>query len=719
MTRFAFMTVLVMLAAVGVASADDTMPTGPLANGASITFAELKIHENNNADLDFPKTDPDSIWHYFNLAHCQCSKTPPANFHEGTFAYLLKLQNPTGMAVNRPLEVWVGSNCNTDAGRPPSMTATCHRIDSAGLTNVDLLTNPGNFRPEISVFDFMTPAPGATACMPAQQTNMLWVLVDTNMNGIPDYFPSQQLATDAQAPPLPTNFRATGGNGAIQISWKSADTADVFAYQALCARADNDGPGKTKGRPLQRYMTGSTLCGIAQSIDLGTGTDIPTPQNAPDAGAPVVPVGGLANLDPFFLCGEQTAATATSLRIEGLQNHVPYKVVFLVVDKYQNASGTYFTSTVTPVPSTDFWQDLHDPARGSNAEGGLCLLAETYGDDSGLTRTLRAFRDDTLGGSRLGRWLTDAYYATLARLGAQVHGSLALRLVAAVALAPLVMFALLWHWLTLPGLLGLIAAVWLWRRRRRLARRLRQLLQLRVVRLAAALGALAFAGTAHAGGGYQPYWENGDELNQNQPSTESDAVTWHVGIRVGPYVPDIDNQLGMTPGPYQQMFGGAQVLPMLDVDRVLWDRFGQLGVGLSLGYMQKTAHTFDINSKPTDNPRMRGADTNKFRLAPAAVTATYRLTWLDDQYGIPVIRVEPDCSQNKALGASLGVTGSIGLAIRAERIDSSAAISMRQSGIQHAGIYGELSLAKVDGFGSSSKLSVGGRTWFAGVDFEF
>ena len=81
--------------------------------------------------------------------------------------------------------------------------------------------------------------------------------------------------------------------------------------------------------------------------------------------------------------------------------------------------------------------------------------------------------------------------------------------------------------------------------------------------------------------------------------------------------------------------------------------------------------------------------------------------------------VEPDCSQNKALGASLGVTGSIGLAIRAERIDSSAAISMRQSGIQHAGIYGELSLAKVDGFGSSSKLSVGGRTWFAGVDFEF
>jgi hypothetical protein len=72
-----------------------------------------------------------------------------------------------------------------------------------------------------------------------------------------------------------------------------------------------------------------------------------------------------------------------------------------------------------------------------------------------------------------------------------------------------------------------------------------------------------------------------------------------------------------------------------------------------------------------------------------------------------------------ALGASLGLTGAIGLAIRAERIDASAALSMRQSGIQHAGIYGELSIAKVDGFGSDTKLSVGDRTWFAGVDFEF
>jgi hypothetical protein len=189
-------------------------------------------------------------------------------------------------------------------------------------------------------------------------------------------------------------------------------------------------------------------------------------------------------------------------------------------------------------------------------------------------------------------------------------------------------------------------------------------------------------------------------------------------------------------------------MPMLDIDRILWTGFGQVGVGVSIGYMQWFAHAFVDGSKPEDNPRMRSpADTNTFRLIPMALTATYRFTWLDDEYGIPVVpyvrgglaydlwwlsarsdRVckngsdpltDPTCPLNKPVGGSLGVTGSIGLAVRAERIDTSTAMSMQQSGIQHAGIYAELSLAKVDGFGSASKLSVGDRTWFAGVDFEF
>jgi hypothetical protein len=277
----------------------------------------------------------------------------------------------------------------------------------------------------------------------------------------------------------------------------------------------------------------------------------------------------------------------------------------------------------------------------------------------------------------------------------------------------------------------------------------RRLLPLRATRVAAGIAILTLgASHAHAGG-YQPYWETSDPItSENQAAANApDLVTWHAGIRLGPYIPNIDKQLGMNPGPYKQMFGGYYMLTMLDVDRIVWSGFGQVGVGLSLGYMQKHARAFTIDSKPSDDPRARSADVNKFRLVPMALTATYRFTWLDDEYGIPVVpyvrgglsyylwwvsiadgslasvckdgNMDSKCSENKALGGSLGVQGSIGLAIRAERVDASTANSMRQSGIQHAGIYGELSLAKVDGFGSDSKLSVGDRTWFAGVDFEF
>ncbi|HEY5938311.1 MAG TPA: MXAN_2562 family outer membrane beta-barrel protein, partial [Kofleriaceae bacterium] len=258
-------------------------------------------------------------------------------------------------------------------------------------------------------------------------------------------------------------------------------------------------------------------------------------------------------------------------------------------------------------------------------------------------------------------------------------------------------------------------------------------------------------------------WEDPDA--QAALDDDENIVTWNAGIRLGPYIPDVDAGLmknGSGQGPYHAMFGDYfdedgnrvakhvwQVLPMLDVDRILWRGFGQLGVGGSIGYMQKSALAYtedSMASQGVERDRAPGS-TIKFRLIPTAATVTYRFTYLDDEWGIPVVpylrgglsyyiwwmkapsgntsRIcsdgteSADCDGNKAYGGSLGYQGAIGLAIRAERIDTDAARSMNQSGIKHAGFYGELSLAKVDGFGSETKLSVGDATWFAGVNFEF
>lgn len=746
MTRFVSVTVLmVVLAASRVAGADKAgTPTGMLPGNAGITFAELRIHENNASILERPKVTPDSEWRYFNLAHCECAAPDaeiPADFvyHADEFSYLVKLTTSSNESINRPLNFLVGTDCTNENTRDQ----TCSGIPG-GLNNIDVLRGSSNFSLNVPLFEFMVPK-GATKCDPTMppRDSTVWAIVDTNGDGKPDYYSPHQITTDIQPPALPAGIRAFATENGIQLSWDApADTSDIYAYQALCARASDDAPGKTTGRPGPRFDTSETVCRSKKFRQAMVGLDVPAPS---DEDRPVTLSEALLSFNRDYLCQEDTSPTSTGFIINGLQNDEQYKVVLLVMDKFGNVNGTYFKTTVTPRPAIDLWEDLHD--RGSSVEGGLCLLAETYGGDSGLTHALRAFRDETLRGSLLGRWLIDAYYATLGELGGLVHGSLALRIVAAVVLAPLVVLALAWHWLTLPGLIGLIAAAWLWHLRRRWIMRV---LQARWVRAAVAVAVVVVgAHRAYAQGGYQPYWENAAAPASEQQLAPNDPglVSWHVGVRVGPYVPDIDNQLNMHPGPYEQMFGNFRLLPMLDVDRILWTGYGQVGVGFSGGYLQRTARTFKADSMPDDPDRERErAARNAFRLIPLALTGTYRFTMLDDEYGVPIVpyvraglayyiwwikapsggysRVcrsgtDPACDKDKALGASLGVTGSIGIAVRAERIDKSAAISMQSSGIQHAGLYAELSLAQVDGFGSDTKLSVGDRTWFAGIDFEF
>ena len=734
------MTRLVVLALV-LGAASVSHAEGMLPGGATLKFNKLLLHEHNSPDLAEPEVQPDSLWLYFNMAHCVCSQfnaaTPDPNFHESTFDYELTVENFT-QPIDHPAEVWVGTGCNTDM--TTQRDADCTKITTT--SNISAIEATGTANVDIPVHLFMTPKLSDRSmggCIPRKLTATTWLLVDAEpADGVFEYSESTTIETDSEPPPLPTEFKAVGAEEAINISWTAAtDVSDVAYYQALCATGTNaDTPAKSSGLTA-RYQTPLSLCGAQQSITLMP-NDITTVTD-PDAGVDSLSLGELANLNPAFICGESTSPTATSLRIEGLKNGTPYTVVLLAIDKYGNASGTYFTSRLTPIPATDFWEDLQD--QGSGVEGGFCLVAQAYGDDNPLTGAMRRFRDQTLASTAFGRALAKLYYDT----GVDLHGSVALQVFAAIHLLPLVLVALLWHLLTLPGLLGLIALALI-------SRRTSKKWRARLATAAVAGAVLLVPTRVHA---QTPYWEDEsigdtqDELAIGDPL----RVKWHAGLRVGPYVPGIDAQIDMpvpgSAGPYEQMFGGYKILPMLDIERFLWRGFGQAGVGISIGYMSKSAKAWQAGSSASQGdlrPRSEG-DENKFRLFPFSVNAIYRFTYLDDEFGVPLVPyirggvgyyvwwiVGPDgdfaeackdggdamgCAKTTAAGASMGLVGSIGLSIRAERIDESAARSMRESGIEHAGFYGEYSVGKVDGFGSDKKLSVGDATWFAGVDFEF
>lgn len=740
MMRFVLLAFLLVGASVAHAE-------GMLPGGAELKFNKLLLHTDNQQTPTEPEPDTEAVWHYFNLAHCECSffnynpETADPMFFEDTVAWELTVENDT-QTVDRPIEIWTGTGCNTTD--TTQRAADCHKVEGAGAGTVAAIQQNGFVNIEVPLFDLMVPKTSdRPGCMEREQDGTVWALVDSMGSGTLDYSQSTTVKTDTQPPPLPTNFKAIGAESAIEISWTAPTerAADIAFYQALCATTQGGAAAK-KDPPEARYVTSRQLCG-AQSDPLLVPSEISTNSDVDAGTGSIVLIDELAQVKPAFICGETTSGTATSMRIDGLKNGTAYTVVLLAIDKYGNATGTYFTSSLVPQPATDFWEDLHD--QGSGVEGGFCLLSQTYGDSGPLTQALRSFRDNTLADTAYGRWLVDVYYGTIGRI--DLHGSLALRIVAGVLLAPLVAFALLWHLLTLPGLLALIGLAVLARRRR--------FAKLRHARLASAATVAALVAFAPARAHAQsPYWENTDFASPEDELPPGDPlrVRWHAGVRVGPYVPGIDAQLDMPvgkfAGPYEQMFGGYSVLPMLDIDYLLWRGFGQLGAGVTLGYMGKKAHAWQFGSDPMDPKRPRAAgDENKFRMIPFSINAVYRFTYLDDEYGIPIVPYargglayyvwwitapngdfakscidgsdSADCAKSTAAGASLGVVGSVGLAIRAERIDPSAARSMRESGIEHAGFYAEYSIGKVDGFGSDKKLSVGDSTWFAGVDFEF
>ncbi|HEY3806434.1 MAG TPA: MXAN_2562 family outer membrane beta-barrel protein [Kofleriaceae bacterium] len=792
---------ILALLCLGSAVANAQTMSSSLPDGSTLSFVRIYLHEGNSQTLVQPKQLPNSLWNYFNYAHCVCSQANApmiSPFYETTFGYLIQPTNVMNAGELQALQgqVWVGTDCS-DASGTTDRQLYCHQITNATFSIADAIKNNG-VTPEIPVNDMMEPESNTAICplgqfclKPCEQRVFAaneWVGVITMGGSVPDYWVNQEVDTDSQPPPTPTSITANGSENGILLTWQApiGNVSDIAYYQALCSD-DAGNPAFTNSPFSARYSTPRTLCGaasdpllvpcnfldpenpntcsaaatsttvtdggiadappdafgtaIVRQADMDAGVDAAI-LDAPDGGTDVdagtdINLQAIIQAPPSYICGEVTDATSTSLQIQNLQNNVNYTVALLAIDKYGNAAGVYINKVLTPKPVTDFWQDIHD--KGSKVEGGFCLLAETYGDDNPLTNKLRQFRDHTLADTVLGRAVIDAYYATLGKLGAVVHGHWTLRVLSGIVLAPLVVFALLWHYLTLPGMLVLFGLLALRRR----------VMKSRLAARVAATGAMLFVlvgapARAHA---QSPYWENQTTGTEDDGSTsladELSPVKWHVGVRLGPYTPQIDSQSttrnACGQGPYEAMFGGHSIMPMLDVDRFLWTGYGQLGVGISAGYMGKSANAYVIPSDPSDCDRQRSpGDTTAFRMIPLQLTAVYRFTVLDDDYGIPIVPYvrggfgyyvwwstvdghlsHDDMVSGSSIGASAGLVGTVGIAIRAERIDASAARAMREGGIQHAGFYAELNAGWVDGFGKATKLDVGDTTWFAGIDLEF
>jgi MYXO-CTERM domain-containing protein len=655
----------------GVSRADDT---GMLPTPATLTWERLLIRPSvlEGGELN-PPADSDVLRQRLNAAACECSRQ---GIGDTDLYYEISVSAETNSG--RTFQEFTGVNCVDDELRDTQ----CEPLMSLG--DIDTFFTPKEI--SFRLFDIINPRlADDQPCRAEQGDATVWLTSDTDGDSLPDFFSPRPLdlttftdvaGFDTKAPPALDNLRAEGGEESIQIKWDIPEGSeeDLYKFQAFCMASDGSAP-VTGVTPA--YSTVNTVCGLPTPAFALAAIPVASEDGTEIADAPEA----FKILEPGFLCGTQDSATATSLTIDGLENNVEYTVAIVAIDFYGNPTGAFFTRTIVPKPVTDFWEDVHD--RGGKIEGGFC--SSTGSPASAVT------------------------------------------------------------------LLVVLGLAWGLRRRRA-----------RWAVASTLVLALALAPRAARADDFTPYWE--DDASADAANQGDGAPKWNAGIKLGPYTPAIDAQIGKNAvsgmGPYQAMFGNYwidgeptdshvyQILPMLDVDRFLWSGSGQFGIGGSLGYMQKSAYAYVDGSSPDDPRRPRStAGRNTFRLIPFALTATYRATQLDDLYGIPIVpyvrgglsyyvwwlkgptgeiskvckdgSMDANCETNKAYGGSLGFQGSLGLAVRAERIDSDAARSMVQSGIYHAGFYAELMYAVVDGFGSDKKLSVGDKTWFAGINFEF
>jgi hypothetical protein len=726
--RLSFLSLL-PVGAVAVAAADAQAALPGEAQVSFVSGDELLVQVDEDEALEPPPAEDED--RFFNFAHCVCSEQ--ASFRAREFGFKIEVDRDVGEAVAG--QIWIG-NTGGACDVPENRDAADQDCVDTGVTVQDfdaLVDRPTEFRLPINK---MVKLKKSECTADVQTDRDVWILGPSSggSGGTLDYGEPYSYAIDTKPPTMPTNIKASVVEGVATITWTVPTGSDAPTYyQALCATASGANLGKSIA---SEFDTAQGLCNDKP----GTPALALDPVSVAGDGATVtletLPAGMLTN--PAFICG--STGKGGSITIEDLDADTYYYIAVVGVDEAGNADGFFLDKTVRSIPVTDIWEDLNEGDYG--VEGGFCLVNETYGGGSGPAGRLRAFRDETLAATAMGRWLIAAYYQHVAPLGEHVHGSPVLRVIAAVVLLPAVAFALAWHLLTLPGLLSMVALAWAWRRRRR-QRRMPRL----VVASATAAALVAVPALASAQSSIAPYWEEESLADE----TVETAPRWNVGIKVGPYTPGIDQQFqdqtGSSREPFDAAFRGGMWLPVLEVDYFILNQFGQLGIGGSAGFTGDGANPWVEGSDPNDPKRPReNSPDMKFRMVPLTLTAVYRATQLDDVYGIPVVPYIrgglayyiwwmrspngefaqlPGCEGTgesttcKARGGSFGLVGSVGLALRAENIDQSAALSMRESGIHHAGFYVEGSLGWVDGFGNEKRMALGDLTWFGGFNFEF
>jgi hypothetical protein len=222
----------------------------------------------------------------------------------------------------------------------------------------------------------------------------------------------------------------------------------------------------------------------------------------------------------------------------------------------------------------------------------------------------------------------------------------------------------------------------------------------------------------------------GDAKTQTSPQTMA------VELRVGRYLPNVDDEFGGGATPFEDHFGRKQrwmVGMELDWQLLQMEGIGSLGPGVGFGYTALTSR--DFHDAPGSSNREEAAEGSSLKILPLYAVAVLRIDALAQRTPVPLAfygkgglsyaywwatysqgldRVEG----TKASDTSWGTTWALGVSLLLDALDRRAANNMdATNGINNSYVFLEWYNSDLSGFGSN-KMQVGDSTWMAGLAFE-